>query len=89
MDADGRLNLSPDGEFQPVAVDFHNDIRTFTKSYVRNLGTKNEMILCQMTFVNLKKYILVKWKKNTKNILTYFTNRLICNIMISRKPEEI
>ena len=54
MDADGRLNLSPDGEFQPVAVDFHNDIRTFTKSYVRNLGTKNEMILCKMTFVTLK-----------------------------------
>ena len=54
MDADGRLNLSPDGEFQPVAVDFHNVLRTFTKSYVRNIGAKNEMILCKMTFVTLK-----------------------------------
>ena len=57
MDADGRLNLSPDGEFQPVAVDFHNVLRTFTKSYVRNIGAKNEMILCKMTFVNVEKYI--------------------------------
>ena len=57
MDADGRLNLSPDGEFQPVAVDFHNDIRTFTKSYVRNLGTKNEMFFCKMKFVDAEKYL--------------------------------
>ena len=49
MDADGRLNLSPDGEFQPFAVDLIYVFRTFTKSYVRNLGTKNEMILCKMT----------------------------------------
>ena len=54
MDADGRLNLSPDGEFQPFAVDLIYVFRTFTKSYVRNLGTKNEMILCKMTFVTLK-----------------------------------
>ena len=31
--------------------------RTFTKSYVRNLETKNEMILCKMTFVNVENYI--------------------------------
>ena len=43
MDADGRLNLSPDGEFQPFAVDLIYVFRTFTKSYVRNLGIKNEM----------------------------------------------
>ncbi len=84
MDADGRLNLSPDGEFQPFAVDLIYVFRTFTKSYVRNLGTKNEMILCKMAFVNVENYIFTI--SANQNLYVIFTTILYgIGVVYSRK----